>query len=135
MVSGVLAWFGKISWWWLVGVVIGIVLVFGAPQIVAWVRDHVRCLRRSSCAATATRASTADTLFVGLTRPAMLFGVTYSAMLINVVLTMETFIVTKNLLWLASLHADPRPVLPGVPVRAALLRPVAAVGQDTAALR
>jgi type IV secretion system protein VirB2 len=38
MVSGVLAWFGKISWWWLVGVVIGIVLVFGAPQIVTWVR-------------------------------------------------------------------------------------------------
>lgn len=38
MVSGVLGWFGKISWWWLVGVVIGIVLVFGAPQIVSWVR-------------------------------------------------------------------------------------------------
>jgi len=38
MVSGVLGWFGKISWWWLVGVVIGIVLVFGAPQIVAWIR-------------------------------------------------------------------------------------------------
>jgi len=38
MVSGVLAWFGKISWWWLVGVVIGIVLVFGPPQIVTWVR-------------------------------------------------------------------------------------------------
>ena len=45
---------------------------------------------------------TADTLFVGLTRPSMLFGVTYSAMIINVVLTMETFIVTKNLLWLLS---------------------------------
>lgn len=38
MVSGVMAWFGKISWWWFVGVIIGIVLVFGAPQIVAWVR-------------------------------------------------------------------------------------------------
>lgn len=38
MVAGIMAWFGKISWWWLVGVVIGIVLVFGAPQIVAWVR-------------------------------------------------------------------------------------------------
>lgn len=38
MVSGVLGWFGKISWWWLVGVVIGTVLVFGAPQIVAWIR-------------------------------------------------------------------------------------------------
>jgi type IV secretion system protein VirB3 len=45
---------------------------------------------------------TADTLFVGLTRPSMLFGVTYSAMIINVVLTMEAFIVTKNLLWLVS---------------------------------
>ena len=45
---------------------------------------------------------TADTLFVGLTRPSMLFGVTYSAMIINVVLTMEAFIVTKNLLWLLS---------------------------------
>lgn len=38
MASGTLAWFGKISWWYLIGVVIGIVLVFGAPQIVTWVR-------------------------------------------------------------------------------------------------
>jgi type IV secretion system protein VirB2 len=38
MVAGVMAWFGKISWWWLVGVIIGIVLVFGGPQIVAWIR-------------------------------------------------------------------------------------------------
>lgn len=38
MVAGVMAWFGKISWWWLVGVVVGIVLVFGSPQIVAWIR-------------------------------------------------------------------------------------------------
>ena len=38
MVSGVLGWFGKISWWWLVGVVIGTVLVFGAPQIITWIR-------------------------------------------------------------------------------------------------
>lgn len=38
MVSGTLGWFGRISWWWLFGVVAGIVLVFGAPQIVAWVR-------------------------------------------------------------------------------------------------
>ena len=42
----------------------------------------------------------ADTLFVGMTRPTMLFGVTYSAMLVNVVLTMEAFILTKNLAWL-----------------------------------
>ena len=47
---------------------------------------------------------TADTLFVGLTRPSMLFGVTYSAMLVNVVLTMETFIVTGNLAWLLVRH-------------------------------
>ena len=45
---------------------------------------------------------TADTLFVGLTRPPMLWGVTYSAMIVNAVLTMEAFIVTKNLLWLLS---------------------------------
>jgi type IV secretion system protein VirB2 len=38
MASGVLAWFGKVSWWWFVGVLIGIVLVFGAPQIVTWAR-------------------------------------------------------------------------------------------------
>ncbi len=43
---------------------------------------------------------TADTLFVGMTRPTMLFGVTYSAMIVNIVLTMEVFIVTKNLAWL-----------------------------------
>lgn len=41
-----------------------------------------------------------DTLFLGLTRPPMLFGVPYAAMLVNVVLTMEVFVVTKNLLWL-----------------------------------
>ncbi len=39
MVSGVLAWFGKIAWWWMVGVVIGIILVFGSQQIVEWVRS------------------------------------------------------------------------------------------------
>jgi type IV secretion system protein VirB2 len=38
MTSGALAWFGRISWWWLVGVVVGTVLVFGAPQIVTWIR-------------------------------------------------------------------------------------------------
>jgi type IV secretion system protein VirB3 len=43
---------------------------------------------------------TADMLFVGMTRPAMLFGVTYTGLIVNVVLTMEVFIVTKNLLWL-----------------------------------
>lgn len=30
--------FGQISWWWFVGVVTGIVLIFGSDQIVSWVR-------------------------------------------------------------------------------------------------
>lgn len=38
MTTGALAWFGKISWWWLVAVVVGTVMVFGAPQIVTWIR-------------------------------------------------------------------------------------------------
>jgi type IV secretion system protein VirB2 len=38
MVSGVMAWFGRVSWWWMVGVVLGTVLVFGGPQIVSWIR-------------------------------------------------------------------------------------------------
>ena len=43
---------------------------------------------------------TADALFVGITRPAMAFGVTYSAMLANAVVTVELFLLTRNLLWL-----------------------------------
>jgi type IV secretion system protein VirB3 len=42
----------------------------------------------------------ADPLFVGMTRPSMIWGVTYSAMMFNVILTTESFIVTKNLIWL-----------------------------------
>ena len=42
----------------------------------------------------------ADTLFVGMTRPPMVWGVTYSAMMFNIILTTESFIVTKNLVWL-----------------------------------
>ena len=38
MVSGAMAWFGRLSWWWMVAVVIGTVLVFGGPQIVSWIR-------------------------------------------------------------------------------------------------
>ncbi|MDM0049753.1 TrbC/VirB2 family protein [Variovorax sp. J22R115] len=38
MVSGVMAWFGRISWFWMVGVMLGTVLVFGGPQIVSWIR-------------------------------------------------------------------------------------------------
>jgi len=35
---GAAALFGRISWGWAIGGVAGIVLVFGAPQIVTWVR-------------------------------------------------------------------------------------------------
>ena len=38
MGSGALAWFGRISWMWFIGAIVGTVLVFGAPQIVAWIR-------------------------------------------------------------------------------------------------
>jgi type IV secretion system protein VirB3 len=41
---------------------------------------------------------TADVLFVGVTRPPMRWGVTYSALLVNGVVTMEIFLLTKNLL-------------------------------------
>jgi type IV secretion system protein VirB3 len=41
---------------------------------------------------------TADLLFVAVTRPAMRFGVTYVAILMNAALTMELFLLTKNLL-------------------------------------
>lgn len=43
---------------------------------------------------------TADPLFVGVTRPPMKWGVTYSALLLNMVFTMEVFIISKNLLTL-----------------------------------
>lgn len=42
----------------------------------------------------------ADTLFAGVTRPAMAFGVTYSALLVNAMVTVELFLLTRNLLWL-----------------------------------
>ena len=38
MALGVAAWFNRISWSWAAGGALGILLVFGAPQIVAWVR-------------------------------------------------------------------------------------------------
>jgi type IV secretion system protein VirB2 len=38
MALGVGAWFNRISWSWAAGGAMGILLVFGAPQIVAWVR-------------------------------------------------------------------------------------------------
>ena len=46
------------------------------------------------------RALTADPLFVGATRPPMRWGVTYTALLANLVLTLEAFLVTRNLLTL-----------------------------------
>ena len=42
----------------------------------------------------------ADQLFVGVTRPAMAMGVTYSALLVNGIVTIELFLLTRNLLWL-----------------------------------
>src|SRR6266478_5386537 len=43
---------------------------------------------------------TADTLFVGVTRPPKRWSVTFSALLFNLVFTMEVFLLTKNLLTL-----------------------------------
>jgi type IV secretion system protein VirB3 len=40
----------------------------------------------------------ADPLFVGATRPPMRWGVAYSALLFNLVLVMQVFLLTKNLL-------------------------------------
>jgi type IV secretion system protein VirB3 len=51
---------------------------------------------------------TAETLFVGATRPPMRWGVTYSALLFNLMFTLEAFLVTRNLLTLllgAPIHA------------------------------
>ena len=45
-----------------------------------------------------TSGLTADALFVGATRPPMRWGVTYSALLFNMVVTMEVFLATRNLL-------------------------------------
>ena len=42
----------------------------------------------------------ADPLFVGATRPPMRWGVTYTALLLNLVFTMEIFLLTRNLLTL-----------------------------------
>lgn len=29
---------GKVSWGWVIGAIVGIAAIFGAPQIVAWIR-------------------------------------------------------------------------------------------------
>jgi len=61
----------------------------------------------------------ADSLFLGVTRPALALGVPYSALLVNSLVTLELFLTTRNLLclliclplhgfaWLACL-AEPR---------------------------
>jgi type IV secretion system protein VirB2 len=35
---GVICWFGKISWTWFAGLIVGVILVFGNDQVVSWVR-------------------------------------------------------------------------------------------------
>jgi type IV secretion system protein VirB3 len=42
----------------------------------------------------------ADTLFVGVTRPALALGVPYAALLVNGLVALELFLVTQNLLWI-----------------------------------
>ena len=46
------------------------------------------------------RTLTVDPLFVGATRPPMRWGVTYAALLANLVITMEVFLLSRNLLML-----------------------------------
>ncbi len=50
--------------------------------------------------ATPSRSLTIDPLFVGATRPPMRWGVTYTALLVNLVVTMEAFLLTRNLMTL-----------------------------------
>jgi type IV secretion system protein VirB3 len=49
---------------------------------------------------TTARTLTVDPLFVGATRPPMRWGVTYTALLVNLVITMEVFLLSRNLLTL-----------------------------------
>ncbi|MHB1098222.1 MAG: TrbC/VirB2 family protein [Burkholderiales bacterium] len=39
--AGVMAWAGKISWVWFIGLIVGAVLVFGNQQIVTWIRGDM----------------------------------------------------------------------------------------------
>ncbi len=43
-----------------------------------------------------------DVVFVGVTRPAMRFGVPYAALIVNALITLELFLLTRNLLSLAA---------------------------------
>lgn len=42
-----------------------------------------------------------DPLFVGPTRPTTIGGVTLSAFMLNMIIVVEFFVITRNLLWLA----------------------------------
>lgn len=44
----------------------------------------------------------ADAVFLGVTRPPMRWGVTYTALLACAIVSVEAFLVTGNLLWLAT---------------------------------
>lgn len=35
---GLACGFGKLSWWWFGGVVVGVILVYGHEQIISWLR-------------------------------------------------------------------------------------------------
>lgn len=39
MVLGAMAMANRMSWGWCLGAILGIAIAFGAPQIVAWVRN------------------------------------------------------------------------------------------------
>jgi type IV secretion system protein VirB2 len=39
MVLGAMAMANRISWGWCIAAILGIIIAFGAPQIVAWVRS------------------------------------------------------------------------------------------------
>lgn len=41
-----------------------------------------------------------DILFLGPTRPTMVWGVTYVAFIVNMIITVEAFVFTRDLLWL-----------------------------------
>jgi type IV secretion system protein VirB3 len=45
-----------------------------------------------------TDRTTVDPVYLALTRPAMIGGVTYAGVLVNAVVTLEAFLLTKNLL-------------------------------------
>ena len=61
----------------------------------------------------------ADPVFLGITRPPMRWGVTYSALLACGLVSIESFLVTRNLLWLLMYV----PLAPALEARDAAARP------------